>query len=235
MTSTNGDRSRGANFSLSLVVKGEGGGEGSSAAHHNTNAPSPQPSPWVQGEGVERVRTSHRGFTMIEMLAATALTALLMIVLLRVIAGLGQSRAALTRDEHRHAWPTSMLGLIRWDLAHAQKWSPLPDGFALEGFGGLDPATRYPDGLPVTVRYEVVASAGKNWLLRRQMTTNRASDTWSEMICADVQSIQLTSLDREDKSSGADRSGLDVPDNLLLHVDSVQADVPPIDQVISLR
>jgi prepilin-type N-terminal cleavage/methylation domain-containing protein len=177
------------------------------------------------------------GFTLIEMLAATTLTAIAMVVVLRVIAGIGQSRSALARQEHRNPWPDSMLQLVRWDIAHAQKMYPTPDGFALEGFGGLDPATRAPDGQPVNIRYAIVPAGGRRWLVRRQTPLNASAgeEAWSEMICADVQSVQLEPADESENAKGNADSSDAVPDTVRLRIRSTNAEASLVDQVICVR
>ncbi len=176
-------------------------------------------------------------FTMIEMLAATALTALAMVVVLRVIAGIGQSRSALMAQENRNPWPASLTQLVRWDIAHAQKMFTTADGFSLEGVGGLDPTTRAPDGQPVNIQYTIVTVGQTRWLVRRQtpLNTSAGGDAWSEMVCADVQSVQLESANESEQAKLKPNSSNQVPDTVRLLVRSSKTNALPVDQLICVH
>lgn len=132
-----------------------------------------------------------KAFTILEMLAATALAALLMLAVLHVIGSVGRTRAALAR-EFDPAWRAQVLETLRLDLTHSTGVRYEPNGVTLTGHAGLDRATLAPDHKPVTVAYGLATVAGRNWLYRRQ--TPRAGSgrqPWRELLCADVTTFSV--------------------------------------------
>src|SRR5689334_23636928 len=86
----------------------------------------------------------HRhGFTLIEMMVATVLAALLMGGVLLMVTAIGRDRARIARDEA--ASPGSKSRLIdqfRRDLTSATTMTPIGGrALILEGHGGIDPQT----------------------------------------------------------------------------------------------
>lgn len=180
----------------------------------------------------------HNAFTLIEMLTATALTTLLMLLVLAVIAGVGRSEAILAMQIRHDSWPPSLVQLVRWDLAHAAKVTAADIGFTLEGHGALDPATSSPNGQPAKVQYTVVSAGGRNWLIRRQTALygDSGEGAWSEIICPDVQSIELAPADRAESDANARRSPREeIPDEVRLVVRSISANVRPLEVLICIR
>lgn len=138
--------------------------------------------------GVERRRAG--GFTLLELLAASALAAVLMVVMLQVIASLARGRVVLERETAAGPapWQADLVEIIRWDLFHATDGTAEPNRLRLAGHGSLDRATLEAAHRPVTVVYALEQLGGRTWLVRRQsprggMTNERG---WSELVCPDV-------------------------------------------------
>jgi prepilin-type N-terminal cleavage/methylation domain-containing protein len=128
-----------------------------------------------------------KGFTILELLAATALTALLMVVVLHVISSLGRSRAALARQVDGGAWRANLLDTLRHDLCNASTASFRQDGITLAGHGALDRNTLAHGHEPVTVTYGLTTIHGRRWLVRSQARRDGASnEPWAELLCPDV-------------------------------------------------
>jgi hypothetical protein len=127
-------------------------------------------------------------FTLVELLAATALAALLLAAGFGVIGSLGRTRAALARQNAARSYAAEAVDLLRWDLANARYMKATPDELTLTGYGGLDPETVAPRHRPVTVRYRVAAAGGRTWLVRDQtdldVATNRNRST--ALVCSGV-------------------------------------------------
>lgn len=110
-----------------------------------------------------------RGFTMIELLLASVLMAVLMIGVLAVITRLAPvDEPALTADQ-----PSSevdaLIRLLRDDLLHAQHVETLSEReILLISHGSMESNTRRYVHRPVTVRYQITTVDGEPWLIRRQ-------------------------------------------------------------------
>jgi type II secretory pathway pseudopilin PulG len=155
-------------------------------------------------------------FTLIELLAASALAAVLMLVLFQVIGSLGRSRAALARVEQsdasaRTAWKADLLDLFRWDLSNATEASFKPGVVTLTGHGALDRRSLAVDQQPVTVVYRLEPRGRSACLVRHQFprggVTNDAS--WSELVCANVTAFEMSPTSREDQRSTSTRVRID--------------------------
>jgi type II secretory pathway component PulJ len=129
-----------------------------------------------------------RAFTILEMLAATALTVLLLAAVLVVIGSLGPSRAALARQPQGGAWRADLLDMLRYDLSNATAVSFRSDAMTLTGHGALDRTTLARRHEPVTVVYELASIRGRLWLVRGQASREGWSGEpgWSELLCPDV-------------------------------------------------
>jgi hypothetical protein len=148
---------------------------------------------------VNRRRCPGTAFTLVELLAASALAAVLMVVLFQVIVSLGRSRAALAaaagdgRTGPHAAWKADLLDTLRRDLANATEVRVGRDEVEITGHGSLDRQTLAAAHEPVTVVYGLVGPAGRASLVRRQsprggVTNDRA---WSELVCANVSRFSL--------------------------------------------
>jgi len=129
-----------------------------------------------------------RAFTILELLAATALTALLMVAVLHVISSLGRSRAALARQPDGGAWRSDLLDTLRYDLSNATAASFRHGKVTLAGHGGLDRNTLAHRHEPVTVTYGLAMIHGRQWLVRTQIARDGLSNepAWTELLCPDV-------------------------------------------------
>ena len=129
-----------------------------------------------------------RAFTILELLAATALTALLMAAVLHVVGAIGASRATLARQTDTAAWRDDLLDVLRRDMTNASKVTFGADGMTLTGHGALDAGTLEFSHEPVTVVYGLSVIDGRSWLVRRQAPRDGLSHTpaWAELVCPDV-------------------------------------------------
>lgn len=130
------------------------------------------------------------GFTLLELLAASALAAVLMVVLLQVIASLTRGKVVLDRQAaaDRAPWQSDLVENIRWDLTNASEGIAETNRLRLTGHGSLDRATLAPTHRPVTVVYALEQLGGRTWLVRRQSPRRSLTNQrgWSELVCPDV-------------------------------------------------
>jgi prepilin-type N-terminal cleavage/methylation domain-containing protein len=144
-----------------------------------------------------------RGFTLVEMLAATALSAVLLVTMLAVIASLGRERRAAAAT-NRAEVPPGVVELIRWDLVNARELNGEAGRVTLSGYGALDPDALAPLGhRPIEVVYEVRRAAGRSWLVRRQRAGQDEDLSSDELVCADVADLLITPLEATDELATA--------------------------------
>jgi len=130
-----------------------------------------------------------RAFTILELLAATALAALLMLAVFHVVGTLGASRAAVAATSGNGATVRGdLLDTLRRDLAGATQVSFRANGMTLTGHGSLDRATLLARQEPVLVDYGLVVIGGRRWLVRRQGPRDGLSraPAWTELVRPDV-------------------------------------------------
>ncbi len=143
-----------------------------------------------------------RAFTLLELLVATALSTVLMIGVLAVVADLGapevaagiaEEAGAAGGDEALDAW----VGLLREDLAHAHSIdASKANEVVLMGYGALDGRARERTHRPVLVLYKIERIDGRPWLIRRQavldVLTNQ--NVQRDLVCCGVTRFELIGL-----------------------------------------
>jgi type II secretory pathway component PulJ len=136
----------------------------------------------------------HNGFTLMELLAANVLAALLMVAVFGVLGSLGRSEAATTAiDQARTASAEreAMVRLIERDLVNAARVMVGVDRILIQGHGSLERSSLAMNNLPVTVDYQINEAGGRRWLVRGQQSRLADRSRWSELVCPDVERIEL--------------------------------------------
>lgn len=136
------------------------------------------------------------GFTLIELVAATALTAVLAITAMYVIASLRLRPQANGLLATQSAWTEQLRDRVRWDLMQAISLRIDPGGMVLAGYISIDPVTRESTHRPVTVSYSLKSIGGHSWLIREQTDLNVLSSagTSAEWLLANVTRFEITPL-----------------------------------------
>lgn len=149
-----------------------------------------------------------RGFTMLELLMALALSAMLMIGVMAVIAQLG---AKSVRQASAHtgqagqpgqamepgagAAMESMARLMGEDIEQAE-WvdATKPNQLELTGYCGLDDQGRGRLHRPVDVVYRLEQANGRTWLVRRQMLRDVLTNQniQRDLVCGDVTGFAIS-------------------------------------------
>jgi prepilin-type N-terminal cleavage/methylation domain-containing protein len=184
----------------------------------------------------------HRAFTLIEQLAALALSSLFMVAAAGVLAGMARDRASPVRQ------PDAALGRaaerIRTDLLDARRMTIGLDQITLCGFDSLDPHTLAPDHRPVRVIYRIEHDEGQSRLIRRQESLDLLSNhnAWSELVCNDVANLEVilvtvppppTTRPWADPFRASD--GIEIPPALRLRLTPANPGEPGIDRVLCVR
>jgi prepilin-type N-terminal cleavage/methylation domain-containing protein len=108
------------------------------------------------------------GFTLIEMMASLAITALLATGTLLVVANLAADQAT-ARQAGESVSPDNLRGMLQLDLRQARHYRTTAGGFELHTYTCIEGAPSRLRRLPVLVRYEAIVSQnGPSCLLRIQ-------------------------------------------------------------------
>ena len=137
------------------------------------------------------------GFTLLEMLLAVTLSAILMAAVLVVLGGVARDRRVL-RSATASQPHDAVLAQLRWDLANARTMTVGDGGQAitLVGHGSLDPRTLAPTNRLVAVTYRR-ASGGV--LVREQQAVDDPTSVtaWRETVAWRVAELAVTPLDAD--------------------------------------
>jgi prepilin-type N-terminal cleavage/methylation domain-containing protein len=141
--------------------------------------------------------TRRRGFTLLEMLLAVVLSAMLMAAVLVVLGGVARDRRVL-RSVNASTGHEVLLGQLRWDLLNARTMSVAEDGntLTLVGNGALDRRLLAPTNRLAAVTYRRDAD-GK--LVREQEALDDPTQAarWRETVAWRVAEFSVTPLDAD--------------------------------------
>jgi type II secretory pathway pseudopilin PulG len=131
-------------------------------------------------------------FTIVELLAATALATVLMVGVLIVLSHLSRDQKRVAAREGGGG-ETAVVELLRRDLMRAEHLSfdAATGTLRLSGYGALDRQTLRPTARAALVSYQIEHGGGDGsgaWLTRRQQYLDEpaAAKQWTECVCADV-------------------------------------------------
>ncbi len=128
------------------------------------------------------------GFSLIEMLVATVLSAVLMSALLAVLAGVARDRRLLRAMTPTP--PATGIDLLEWDVRNASTISSAADApLILVGNDGIDRASLAPDGRLVRVVYRVVDKT--LWRQQEYLDDPVRPMPWQELMSADFRSLSV--------------------------------------------
>jgi hypothetical protein len=135
--------------------------------------------------------------TVIELLAAATLAALLLMTVSATIGSLSTQRRALLRDGVPQPWRQQLLGQLYWDLANARWMESRPDQLVLVGYGGRDVASGFPTQRPCRVVYRVQQVGSRTQLVRDEtnLESQSRSDARTELACVGVTRLDARLLD----------------------------------------
>ncbi len=140
---------------------------------------------------------THRAFTLVEMIVATVLAALLMGGVLLMTAAIARDRNRVTQAQ---AGPqrthSTMEDLFQFDLTNALTMSPAADGksLVLVGHGGMDAQTLRATGRLTRVTYEVRGRGADSALFRTQEYLDEPArpQAWTELVGDGVMAFGVT-------------------------------------------
>lgn len=174
-----------------------------------------------------------RGFTLIEVMLTTALTAVILIAVLGVTASLGRSQKALARHADQEQGHGEIVELLRRDLAQAQEARFSQGGVEIIGFGALDPATLEPSQRPATIVYRLVSDRDGSWVVREQTLLDQSKGSpWREIVGWGVRAFEIEPVLSEGAAEPTSAASV-VPQEV--RIEMQWASGPPLQEVIRVR
>lgn len=133
-----------------------------------------------------------RGLTMVEMLAATLLAALLMSAVLGVLKAVTSHQKAFTRGL-QESWQPHLCALLEWDLCNSKTVLLTSDGFELRGFAGRDLVSGMPLHCRTSIQYAVKKVRDESWLVRTEthLDAPNLDSVRRELVLSRVEQIVL--------------------------------------------
>jgi prepilin-type N-terminal cleavage/methylation domain-containing protein len=142
--------------------------------------------------------SARRGFTLVEILLAVTIAAVLMAGVLAVLTGVGRDHRRLMAEDKPNR-PSAAIELLRWDLTNARTVIPIAGGVILEGHGGIDPTSLTPNNRLTRVTYRVRRDARESNLFREQQYLDDAirPQPWEDLVSRDVHAIGVSPAGNE--------------------------------------
>ena len=136
------------------------------------------------------MRRPTKAFTLIELLAALAISGMLIVAALTVASDLGRSEAR-AQVRHKDTWLHAPIrAVVSLDLLNAAGWNQTEHGYLLRTQSSLAPGSMELRHLPATVEYTLQALDGHTWLTRTQHSLTAEPDV-TDLVCSGVQYFGL--------------------------------------------
>jgi len=142
-----------------------------------------------------RHRRSHsQGFTMIELLAASTLTAMMMAFVLSAVSGLAVRQKKLAKTETSPSWEKLLIEQFHWDLTNAEIVEVQADRLLITGFGSRDWKTGNPTQQRAEIVYEVLRTNRQSRLMRHETHVSELTNInrRSQLMALGITSLIIT-------------------------------------------
>lgn len=141
-----------------------------------------------------------RGFTLIEMLLATVLSALLLGGVLTVVAAISKDAARASLPLPQSSQP--IVQLVTWDLSNAATMQLAADGQSLTliGNNALDPTTLSPSGRMARVVYRIHPQTHALTREQRYLDDGIRPEPWVELVAGDITRIEASTPENQGDS-----------------------------------
>lgn len=137
-----------------------------------------------------------RGFTAVELLVATVLSAMLMGAILGILRSITRAERTLASQAPLQSWHARLIDALEWDFANSRSLTVLPQGVELHGFAGRDWRTGLASHRPTLIRYLIQADGDVSCLVREETRLDSLSldNTVRELVATGVDqlSVQVT-------------------------------------------
>ncbi len=137
-----------------------------------------------------RSRHPSRGTTLVEIMAAAAMSVLLLGALVLAMQTMHRHEAVVLASDHGLAlWKRGLQGAIEWDLMNSREWNHRFTELRLVGYTGKD-AAGHAVLSPNEIQYRFVQSGGEAWLIRESIPLSpRSGRTVQTLMCRGVSKI----------------------------------------------
>lgn len=179
------------------------------------------------------------GMTVIELLVATSLAAMLSVVALGLLRTLTEQEQALRAETTEQSWHASLTEQIRWDLVNGERLKTASRETRIWGHAARDFGTGIVTHRPSEVIYRVRNMGGRNWLTRTEihLDSRTSHSSRTELLCADVARLEVQSLEEGVSETEPDQAsdGLQIPGHLRVVVYGDADRSPLIDSEVWVR
>jgi type II secretory pathway component PulJ len=150
--------------------------------------------------------TAHRrsAFTLVELLAALSLTALLTAGLAGSLRGLNAQRKITADKLADRPARRRFLAQLEREIAQANHLRAAPNRLVIVGFGSLDPSDSSNSHQPIEIEYAIETISNRSELVRRQRAVPQLNNQRrpAESILADVTTFQVSALEENGAKDG---------------------------------
>jgi len=139
------------------------------------------------------MKRRRRGFTLVEILLAVTIAAILMAGVLAVLSDIGRDQKRLATPDKTNR-PSAAMELLRWDLTNAAAITPVADGIVLKGHGGIDATSLRPNNRLTQVTYRIRRDGRDSSLFREQRYLDDPvrPQPWAELVLRGVRAVGFT-------------------------------------------
>ena len=177
-------------------------------------------------------RPNRHALTLVELLVAAALAAMLLTTTMGILKTLVAKRKVLVDGSALAAWHRPLEDQLRWDLANARRYEFNAQRLRLVGYGARDFDTHVATHRQSEVVYQVVRLAQNSWLWREEIQPeiNSNRNRRREIVCCGVTGLamQIPGQAGEPQHAGP------IPDHFRLLLTRDNASQPLID-ILSCR
>ncbi len=172
---------------------------------------------------------TRKAFTLLELLLANMLIAILLGALLLVISSLSREQKKNTASVDED-FTKSILTLLRRDLANSESAAPLANqrGFILTGHAGLDSKSLTPTDRRARVIYEIRRRGNALCLVREQIYLDDPTKPrrFQELIATNINSLSLSAANAipstDEEINLDDTTAFTIPSSLVIHLTTPQ-------------
>ena len=143
------------------------------------------------------------GFSLIELLTATAVLALLMAALMGVMSTLGRAEAAMSNDPDQ-TWQADLRRGLRADLRQSREVLVDENALRLDGWRSVDTRTGAIRHRPTSVTYRLTEVGEAHALIREETADDGAYRSAAATVCFDVAQWKLELIEEDPEPADAD-------------------------------
>ncbi len=182
------------------------------------------------------------GMTLVELVLATVLAAMLMATVLGVLNSLTRQRDLLIGRRPPRAWQSALADQLTRDMWNSRRIAVGPQTLRLAGYAGRDFDSGQATHRPTEITYYVVNDGTQTWLLRREVHLDELSnDNWqTELVCQGVARLEVEHVQQDGgrrrlASAGGAAAFRRIPSRLNILMFDGKTDRPIFEQRIILH